>query len=456
MSLLTLHVGSSLAQAVLTTLMTSYGYAATFVMSFTVCRLILFGSLLPLYLGKLSCTIIPTVVRNFLSLFSSQERKRLIREAEEYRGQCESLAIAQCQGTYRFSESNLYRVRPQDQDGCPTSPGLIAWWRWPSVEPLSASCIRNQHSTVPQAAGARSSSCMGIRAGAIFGEMYRCQRSIFRSEYGRPQQILPHLLDQGHEVYALDWLGHGRSDKPTHPESVTFELHIHTLMQLFKVHNLRHATIVAHDWGGYVVDPASISCCLRPWLIVSRCVALCAIPQLPQMACTCLLLLNSFLPPRPDEWDLHYSLLYAIWFLSTGLLGGYMPEWGVMRFMSPHLSQFEIDGYSAPYRSLSVATKASVFRFGHIVPVTPRFALHGLRQTRIWKLLEGLCGPRHFDNLSQQARLAKRGEEVRQSWRACLGKGNPDVSVVFGEQDPLLKLYKDILVDCIHPAHMVE
>ncbi|RAK84173.1 haloalkane dehalogenase family protein [Aspergillus costaricaensis CBS 115574] len=419
MSLLTLHVGSNLAQEVLTILMTSYGYAATIVMSFTVCRLILFGSLLPLYLGKLSCTIIPTVVRNFLSLFSSQGRNRLIREAEEYRGQCESLAIAQCQGTYRFSESNLYRVRPQ-------GPGWMPDFPWADCMVEMAICgatVRFMHQK-PTLDGPA-----GRRRPIIFLHGNPSWSYIWRN-------ILPHLLDQGHEVYALDWLGHGRSDKPTHPESVTFELHIHTLMQLFKVYNLRHAVIVAHDWGG--------------------CVALCAIPQLPQMACTCLLLLNSFLPPRPEEWNLHYSLLYAIWFLSTGLLGGYMPEWGVMRFMSPHLSQFEIDGYSAPYRSLPVATKASVFRFGHIVPVTPRFALHGLRQTRIWKLLEGLCGPRHFDNLSQQARLAKRGEEVRQSWRACLGKGNPDVSVVFGEQDPLLKLYKDILVDCIHPAHMVE
>ncbi|OJZ84827.1 hypothetical protein ASPFODRAFT_83039 [Aspergillus luchuensis CBS 106.47] len=363
MSLLTLHVGSSLARAVLTILMTSYGYAATFVMSFTVCRLILFGSFLPIYLGKLSCNIIPTGVRNFPSLFSSQGRNRLIREAEEYRGRCESLAIAQCQGTYRFSESNLYRV-----SDCTTEIAICG----------ATVRFMHQKPTLDGPAGCRR-PIIFLHGNPSWSYMWR--------------SILPHLLDQGHEVYALDWLGHGRSDKPTHPELVTFELHIHTLLQLFQVHNLRQATI---------------------------------------MACTCLLLLNSFLPPRPDEWNLHYSLLYAIWYLSTGLLGGYMPESGVMRFMSPHLSQPEIDGYSAPYRSLPVATKANVLRFGHIVPVTPRFALHGLRQTRMWKLLEGLCGP------------------------PCLGKGNPDVAVVFGEQDPLLKLYKDILVDCIHPAHIVE
>ncbi|GKZ61059.1 hypothetical protein AnigIFM49718_007764 [Aspergillus niger] len=419
MSVFALHVGRSLAQAMLTIIMTSYGYAATFVMSFTVCRLILFCSLLPLYLVKLSCNISPTVVRNFASLFSSQGRNQLVQEAEEYRGQCESLAIAQCQGTYRFSEYNLYRVRRQGPGWMPDIP----WADCTEEMAICGATVRFVHQK-PTLDGPA-----GRRRPIIFLHGNPSWSYIWRN-------ILPHLVDQGHEVYALDWFGHGRSDKATHPESVTFELHIHTLMQLFKVHNLRHAAIVAHDWGG--------------------CVALCAIPQLPQMACTRLLLLNSFLPPRPDEWNLHYGLLYAIWFLSTGLLGGYVPESGVMRFMSPHLPQPEVDGYSAPYQSLPVATKASVFRFGHIVPVTPRFALHGLRQTRLWKLLEGLCGPRHFDNLSQQARLAKRGEEVRQSWRAGLEKGNPDVAVVFGEQDPLLKLYKDILVDCIHPAHMVE
>ncbi|RAH52301.1 haloalkane dehalogenase family protein [Aspergillus piperis CBS 112811] len=204
MSLLTLHVGSSLAQAVLTILMTSYGYAATFVMSFTVCRLILFGSLLPIYLGKLSGNIIHTGVRNIPSLLSSQGRNRLIREAEEYRGRCESLAIAQCQGTYRFSESNLYRVRPQGPGWMPDIP----WADFTAEMAICGATVRFMHQkpTLDGPAGCRRPII------CLHGNPSNC--FIWRN-------ILLHLLEQGHEVYALDWLGHGRSDKPTHPESVT-------------------------------------------------------------------------------------------------------------------------------------------------------------------------------------------------------------------------------------------
>lgn len=63
-------------------------------------------------------------------------------------------------------------------------------------------------------------------------------------------QVFPALVERGHEVYALDWLGHGRSDKIIRPEAITFELHMRTLQQFFESTGLENATLVAHDWGG--------------------------------------------------------------------------------------------------------------------------------------------------------------------------------------------------------------
>lgn len=61
---------------------------------------------------------------------------------------------------------------------------------------------------------------------------------------------MPKLLEEGHEVYALDWIGHGRSDKPTRRDSVTFELHMQTLMAFVNHVQLKGAVLVAHSWGG--------------------------------------------------------------------------------------------------------------------------------------------------------------------------------------------------------------
>jgi pimeloyl-ACP methyl ester carboxylesterase len=57
------------------------------------------------------------------------------------------------------------------------------------------------------------------------------------------------FLEEGHEIYALDWLGHGRSDKPRR-DSITFELHMRTLSAFFNQLQLENVIMVAHSWGG--------------------------------------------------------------------------------------------------------------------------------------------------------------------------------------------------------------
>lgn len=186
------------------------------------------------------------------------------------------------------------------------------------------------------------------------------------------------------------------------------------------------------------------------------CVALCTIPKLRPRICTGLYLLNSFLPPRPSDMSLYYGLMYAIWFLSTGILGSYIPESGIMRYMCPQMSRRDIEGYGAPYKDWPLKSKSSLYRFGHIVPGTPRVVLRSLRNTWPWELCEGLCGPEKFDNLSQQARLSSRDDEVRRFWKNWNSPEPFKVAVVFGDRDPLLKGYKDLLVQAIDPKLMVE
>lgn len=61
---------------------------------------------------------------------------------------------------------------------------------------------------------------------------------------------MPILRAEGHEIYALDWIGHGRSDKPIRRESVTFELHMRTIMAFVNHVQLKGAVLVGHSWGG--------------------------------------------------------------------------------------------------------------------------------------------------------------------------------------------------------------
>lgn len=179
-------------------------------------------------------------------------------------------------------------------------------------------------------------------------------------------------------------------------------------------------------------------------------------PRLAPSSCAGLFLLNSFLPPRLSDLSPHYYLLYAIWFLSMGLMRSSMPESAVMRFMAPQISAADVEGYGAPYRNVPAQAKSSLFRFSHIAPGIPRFILNEARQTSGWKIIEGLCGPERFSNINAQADLCRLDDQVREFWRRDdSAKAALKTAVVFGQDDPLLKDFKNVLVHSIHPRHMV-
>jgi pimeloyl-ACP methyl ester carboxylesterase len=123
-----------------------------------------------------------------------------------------------------------------------------------------------------------------------------------------------------------------------------------------------------------------------------------------------------------------------------------MPESLVMRYMCPEATSEDISGYSAPY-SASTRSKASIGRFSHIVPGFPDVLL-GLRRAAWWRAVEGLLGPKNFTNINQQARLAELNISVRKWWSSeNIDRKNirPQISIAFGEDDPLLKDFKGVL-----------
>ncbi len=57
-------------------------------------------------------------------------------------------------------------------------------------------------------------------------------------------------LAANNRILALDFVGFGRSDKLTNPESYSFNFHLETLLKFIEVLNLEKITLVVQDWGG--------------------------------------------------------------------------------------------------------------------------------------------------------------------------------------------------------------
>jgi cis-3-alkyl-4-acyloxetan-2-one decarboxylase len=54
----------------------------------------------------------------------------------------------------------------------------------------------------------------------------------------------------GHRCVAIDHMGFGRSEKPPRLSAYTLERHVENALAVIDALDLRHATLVAHDWGG--------------------------------------------------------------------------------------------------------------------------------------------------------------------------------------------------------------
>lgn len=386
----------------------------TFINSFTIVRVFLAAFFfIPLYLFVSFLAIIPSFLTNAPLLLTSNGRNDLIYLADAYRRYEEVQAKQQLSGTFEFKESKLRRtdVRAVQREA--------SWY--PNVEEFLV-------------CGARVRVVHEIATGVPKGQTLVLL-------HGNPswsymwRDIIYFLTEAGYEVYALDFIGHGFSDKPTDATTISFELHMRTLLSLFEAFSIKDFCIIAHDWGG--------------------CIATVCGPQLPAQASPRIFLLNSFLPPRPLDVGLNNYSLYVLWFMCVGIFGELIPGNMVMRYMAPIITAETVKGYEAPFAVGGIRSKASVSRFAHTIPGFPDWFLFGIREWQLWRLHEGLCGPEKFTSFNGQARIADRNRFVRQYWRTC-SKDNWKATVVYGKDDPLLRDLKFVLDKTIDKGAFVR
>jgi pimeloyl-ACP methyl ester carboxylesterase len=157
------------------------------------------------------------------------------------------------------------------------------------------------------------------------------------------RKMIPPFVAAGYRVVAPDFIGFGRSDKPTQESFYTFEMHRDFLLHVIEELNLKNIALAVQDWGG---------------------------------------LLGLTLPMEmPERFE---RLLVMNTTLGTGdvpLSGGFVawrdyvaktPDMDCGKLLGracPQLSAAEAAAYEAPYPD--AASKAGVRRFPQLVPDRP-------------------------------------------------------------------------------------
>ena len=79
---------------------------------------------------------------------------------------------------------------------------------------------------------------------------------VFLCLHGQPswaylyRKMIPEFVGSGARVVAPDWLGFGRSDKPTDDGIYTYNFHRNMILSFIKALDLKNITLVVQDWGG--------------------------------------------------------------------------------------------------------------------------------------------------------------------------------------------------------------
>jgi len=66
------------------------------------------------------------------------------------------------------------------------------------------------------------------------------------------RKMIPVLVDAGYRVIVPDFIGFGKSDKYTHPDNYTHEMHCFVLRKLIDHLHVTNITLVCQDWGGLI------------------------------------------------------------------------------------------------------------------------------------------------------------------------------------------------------------
>jgi haloalkane dehalogenase len=172
---------------------------------------------------------------------------------------------------------------------------------------------------------------------------------VFLCLHGQPtwsylyRKMIPVFVAAGHRVIAPDFVGFGKSDKPTAEETYTFTFHRQMLLRLIEHLHLLNITLVCQDWGGLLglTLPMEMPARFKRLLVMNTALATGDMP-----------LGKGFL-----EW--------REWVAKN-------PDMDVAKLMlraCPQLSPEEAAAYAAPFPD--VRYKAGVRRFPQIVPDRP-------------------------------------------------------------------------------------
>lgn len=157
------------------------------------------------------------------------------------------------------------------------------------------------------------------------------------------RRMIPEFVAAGDRVVAPDFLGFGRSDKPTDDAAYTFDFHRRTIIDLIEALDLHDIALVVQDWGGLIGL---------------------TLPMAMPDRFTALLVMNTTL--GTGDAPLHQG------FLDWRAFSNRSPDMDIGRLMQracPHLSHGEATAYSAPYPDASY--KAGVRAFPNLVPDRP-------------------------------------------------------------------------------------
>lgn len=174
-------------------------------------------------------------------------------------------------------------------------------------------------------------------------------QQVFLCLHGQPtwsylyRKMIPVFVAAGHRAVAPDFIGFGRSDKPSEEAAYTFTFHREMLLRFIERLDLRNITLVCQDWGGLLGL---------------------TLPMEMPARFTRLLIMNTAL--ATGDMSLGQGFLdWREWVARN-------PDMDVARLMArscKHLSPDEAAAYSAPFPDARY--KAGVRRFPQIVPDRP-------------------------------------------------------------------------------------
>lgn len=156
------------------------------------------------------------------------------------------------------------------------------------------------------------------------------------------RKMLPVFVESGARVICPDWLGFGRSDKPTEDAVYTYHFHRKLLVALIERLDLSNITLVCQDWGGLLglTVPMDMPDRFTRLLVMNTAIA---VGQSPGEGFDAWRAYNR---TQPD-----------------------MDVGGLMGRATPILSEAEQAAYSAPFPDITF--KAGVRRFPEMVMTDP-------------------------------------------------------------------------------------